>query len=248
MEFGIDTLIIFLAFILPGFLTSRLIAVRTPALGRQPSPFEETSESLLRSVYIHLIISPVIFVTLRYYLVRVNPDTLQRIFNDGLLLYVNGRPFLVVLVLFIWLIMAFGLAFIFGYIWDPLDYVGSRLVDKIGTVTEDPYYQLRQTVSSKRAEGDEFVQLWMQARLKNGYTYRGELAFVSFKKDGNGRELMLANVKFFPFSVQTSDVACIEQKNYDFVFLDTANCESIEVMISNIAPSENENQTDATPR
>ena len=233
MEFGVDTLIIFLAFILPGFLTSRLIAVRTPALGRQPSPFEETSESLLRSVYIHLIIAPIIFTSLRFYLVRVSPDILQKIYDNDLLLYVNGRPFLVVFAIFVWLIMAFGLALFFGYRWDPLDYIGSRLVDKTGTVTEDPYYQLRKIVANKREEGDELTQLWLQVRLKNGYTYRGEFTFISYDKEGHGRELLLANVKFFPFPVQTSDELSSAPKNYDFVFLNTANCESIEVMITN---------------
>ncbi len=241
MEFGVDTLIIFLAFILPGFLTSRLIAVRTPALGRQPSPFEETSESLLRSIYIHLIIAPIIFILLRLYLLRVNPDILQRIYDDGLMVYVNGQPFLVVFVILFWLIMAFVLAIFFGYKWDPLDYIGNKLADKVGTVTVDSYYLLRQIVSSKREAGENFTQLWLQVRLKNGYKYQGELVFISYDKDGNGRELMLANVIFFPFAAQTSGEPSFEPENYDYVFLNTANCESIEVMISQL----NENQSDA---
>ena len=58
MTLELETLLVALAFLLPGFLASRLIAAKTPAVGRQPSAFEETLESLLRSMSIHLIIAP----------------------------------------------------------------------------------------------------------------------------------------------------------------------------------------------
>lgn len=236
MDFGVESLIIFLAFILPGFLTSRLISVKIPAIGRQPSPFQETSQSLLRSVYIQLFTIPIVLGTVRYFLVSLNPDALQQIYLRGIYEYANGRPFLTLFILLGWLLLAFILAIFFGYKWDPLDYILSTLVTKTGTVTEDPYFMLRQIVVEKRKRGDDYVQLWLQARLKNGYTYRGELAFVSFKEDGKSRELMLANVKFFPYPVQAKDAPNMEPKHYHFVFLDINNCESIEAIISNIAP------------
>ena len=61
MTLELEGLLITLAFLLPGFLASRLIAARTPAVGRRPTAFEETLESLLRSVYINLVVAALRF-------------------------------------------------------------------------------------------------------------------------------------------------------------------------------------------
>ena len=202
---SIDNLFVALVFLLPGFLTSRLISARTPAMGKEASAFQETFESLLRSVYIHLFIAPFFFSIVAFHLAKNDQALLDSIYREGLQTYYFARPLEAVLLLFGWLFVAFLLAVFFGYKWDPLDLLFSRLVNKTGTKSEDVFYQLREYAIDKRGAGQKDNQLWIQARLKNGYTYRGELVFAGYRHDGMSRELMLSNVKFFPYSAQTTD-------------------------------------------
>jgi len=237
MALELEGLVIALAFLLPGFLTSKLVMARTPAVGRQASAFDETLESLLRSVSIHLMIAPLALVVVRFVLLRGDPVLLLRICSEGLQAYYDARPLEVLLVLFGWLVGAFLIALLFGCRWDPIEFLFQCLVKSTGTLSEDPFYLLRQLVIERREQGQSSCQLWIQARLKNGYTYRGELSFVGYRDEDKSRELMLANVKFFPYPAQATDKLCSPPKLYDFVFIDTANCESLEVLLTDKAPS-----------
>ena len=202
MPIEFDNLLVALVFLLPGFLTSRLIAARTPAMGREVSTFQETFESLLRSVYIHLIIAPIIYLVVVCFTQKNNASIIDGILRDGLQTYYLTRPLQVVTLLFGWLVGAFLLATFFGYKWDPLHVLFSKLVKKTGTKSEDIFYQLREYVVDKRGGGEKDFQWWIQARLKNGFTYQGEFCFVGYRHDGKSRELMLANVVFFPYPAQ----------------------------------------------
>lgn len=236
MTFGIEGLLTALAFLLPGFLTSRLISARTPAVGKDISAFQETFESLLRSVYIHLIIAPIVFVIVKYILIKGDFILISRINSEGIQAYYLARPFQVTLLLFVWLFFAFVLALVFGSVWDPLEALFNRLVKKTGTSSEDVFYQLRDYVAKRREHGEEDCQLWIQARLKNGYTYQGEFVFAGYRQDGLSRELMLTHVKFFPYPAQTAEQVKGEPKLYDFVLIDVANCNSLEVLLGRDAP------------
>lgn len=227
MSIELGNLLVALVFLLPGFLTSRLISARTPAIGREVSTFQETFESLLRSVYIHLVIAPFFFIVVWYFLVRNDPSLLDQIYKNGPQAYYLTQPFVVTMLLFGWLIAAFLLAAVFGYKWDPLDALLSRLVNKTGTKSEDLFYQLREYIN----KNPEKKEPWVQARLKNGYVYRGKLVFAGYRHDGMSRELMLADVKFFPYPVQTAEEIKDEPKQYNFVLIDVANCESLEVLL-----------------
>jgi hypothetical protein len=238
MTLELETLLIALAFLLPGFLASRLIAAKTPAVGRQPSAFEETLESLLRSMSIHLIIAPLVLVIVRFVLLRDDPLLLSRIYSKGLQAYYDTRPVEVSLLLFVWLVAAFLIAIVFGCKWDPIEYVLQRLARGIGALSEDPFYLLQQRVVERRKQGHASCQLWVQARLKNGYTYRGELVVMGYRDEDKSRELLLANVKFFPYPVQATDESCLPPKLYDFAFVDISNCESLEMLITDDTPSQ----------
>lgn len=229
MSIELGNLTVALVFLLPGFLTSRLISARTPAIGREVSTFQETFESLLRSVYIHLTIAPFFFIVVWVFLARSSPSLLDQIYKIGPQAYYTAQPFVVIALLFGWLLAAFLLAAVFGYKWDPLDVLLSKLVNTTGTKSEDLFYQLREYINvSKDSEKKE---LWVQARLKNGYAYRGKLVFAGYRHDGMSRELMLADVKFFPYPVQTTEEIKGGPKLYDFVLIDVANCDSLEVLL-----------------
>ena len=217
-------------------MTSRLIAARTPAVGKEASVFQETFESLLRSVCIHLLIIPFVIVLVKYNLLKGDFDLIDRINNEGIQAFYLARPFQVILILFGWLILAFVLAFVFGYWRDPLEFWFNRLVKKTGTSSEDVFYQLRDYVAKRRESEEVDCQLWIQARLKNGYTYQGEFAFAGYRQDGLSRELMITNVTFFPYPAQTGEQPKGETKLYNFVIIDVANCDSLDVLLGKGIP------------
>ena len=232
MTFGIESLIIALSFLLPGFLTSSLISARTPKAIKEMSAFQETFDSLLRSVYIHLLISPFIYILVKYVFVSGDSALISRINNEGVLAFYSERPFQASLLLFGWLVSAFILAIVFGYKWDPLEILFSQLVKKTGSASEDIFYQLSKQVVNLREQGHPNYQLWIQARLKNGYTYRGEFYFAGYRHEGSSRELVLTNVKFFPYSVQVGEDTRREPRLYNFVLIDVANCDSLEFLFA----------------
>ncbi|MBE0684355.1 MAG: hypothetical protein IH589_20815 [Anaerolineales bacterium] len=235
-----NNFLVALVFLLPGFLTSRLIAARTPAMGKEVSIFQETFESLLRSVYIHLIITPIIYLVITSFTVNNNISIIDRILRDGLQAYYLAQPLQIVTLLFGWLVGAFLLAIFFGYKWDPLHILFSRLVKKTGTKSEDVFYQLREYVVGRRETGEKDFQWWIQARLKNGYTYQGEFYFVGYRHDGMSRELTLKNVTFFPYPAQIEGQTQSRPRHYDFVLIEVENCESLEIMFGQGIPSKNE--------
>ncbi|MBI3151564.1 MAG: hypothetical protein HYZ21_05495 [Chloroflexi bacterium] len=229
MSIDFNNLLITLAFLLPGFLTSRLISARTPAMGRQASTFQETLESLLRSVYIHLVLMPFFSFVVWHFFVRSNIYVLKQIQTDGMRALYAIWPFETVLFLFLWLLAAFLLAVLFGYKWDPLNELTLRLANYTGTKSFDLFYQLRQSESDRQNARHQRDQLWVQARLKNGFVYRGKLVFAGYRHDGMSRELMLADVKFYASDAQMQSQPYVSIL-YDYVLIEFANCESLEVL------------------
>jgi hypothetical protein len=225
MDFGIDSLLIAMVFILPGFLTSRLVSARTPAAGRETSTFDETAESLLRSVYINFasgaFVWGVLFISI--YCFHIFPFLQQPFTMQGFIGLLNAHLEYLIAIIVIWLAISFAVAIFFGSIWDPLDVLLRKLSKKTGTVSEDPLYILRQAVIDVR-KVKENSQLWIQVRLKNGGIYQGEFIFAGYRRDGLSREILLTHVKFFP---KDSDqfILC------DYVFLDLANSESVEAIV-----------------
>jgi hypothetical protein len=124
MTFGLEDLLIAMIFLLPGFLSSHLISAKTPAVSRAISPFEETLQSLLRSVVIHFLIAPVAIVSVYFVSLKADVVLIDRIYREGIQAYYLVRPFEVTVVLFLWLLVSFLLALIFGYIWDPISVRG----------------------------------------------------------------------------------------------------------------------------
>jgi hypothetical protein len=127
-------------------------------------------------------------------------------------------------------------AIFWGYKWDPLDALFSRLVKNTGTKSEDIFYQLREDVIKKREGGEKFFQFWIQARLKNGYVYQGEFSFIGYRQESMSRELLLANVTFSPNSSRENEKVQPQPMHYDYVLIDVGNCESLEILFTNNAP------------
>ena len=182
MALEIEGLLIALAFLLPGFLTSRLIAARTPAAAQESSALEETLDSLLRSVSIHLIIAPIVLVIVRVLLIGNDPPLLSRIHSEGLQAYYDALPVQVLFVLFGWLVAAFLFALFFGYKWDPIESLLQRLATRTDTLSVDHFYLVKRHLEQRREQGQEHCAIWVQARLKNGYTYRGEPMAVAYRE------------------------------------------------------------------
>lgn len=226
MFVGIDSLLIALAFLLPGFFTSRLVAARTPDFDRGTSAFNETLGSLLRSFYIQLITTPVIIFVVGILLSKY-PRILPQLLKDGLQTYINANPFPFFLLFFAWLLGTFLLAFIFGYVWDPLDFLIRKLGKKSGTYFDDPLSILLAQAKAKGVEDNEQYKIWIQARLKSGALYQGELIFGGFRQQGLSREFLLANVTFLR-EQHNSDKEIV---TFNYAFLDFNNCESIDIQL-----------------
>ncbi|MBN2394817.1 MAG: hypothetical protein JXR84_29070 [Anaerolineae bacterium] len=237
MELKLEGLLVALAFLLPGFLTSTLIRARTPAMGRQPSTFEETLDSLLRSVFTHLIIAPFALIIVRFIVLGNDSSLLSRIGVEGISAYYDARPVEVSLILLLWLVVAFGMALLFGYKWDPLEFILRRLVKKTGTLSEDPFFLLRQHVGIRRAKEQPYFQLWIQARLKNGSVYQGEFVTIGYRDADKNRELLLANATYFPPPPSPDAENILPTVSCDFAYIDLANCDSLEMRFANAAPS-----------
>jgi len=161
MSIEFNNLLIALIFLLPGFLTSRLISARTPVIGRQTSTFQETLESLLRSVYIHLVIAPFFFAIIWYFFLKKYPSILANISKDGFQPFYSAWPLETAILSFGWLLVAFLLAVLFGYKWDPLDILFLKLTNKTGTKSVDLFYQLRQYEAARQSVNQENNQLWV---------------------------------------------------------------------------------------
>ncbi len=229
---GFENLLVALLFLLPGFLTSRLISARTPALGKEASDFQDTLGSLLRSVYIHLFIAPIFIILIWYFRFLNNATLSDAVFNGGLQVYYVTRPFEVTILLFVWLFSSFLLALFFGYKWDPLEALFLKLVNKTGTESEDLFYQLRKNTEERRKKGQKNNQLWMQVRLKNSCVYQGEFSFIGYRHDGMSRELLLTNVTYISNAIQETESISAQNisTKFDFVYIDISNCESIEIL------------------
>lgn len=221
-----DSLIIALAFLLPGFLTSRLVAARTADIERESSIFNETLSSLLRSFYIQLVTTPIFLFVAGIYLLN-NQKILSQLLIDGLQTYLNTRPFLFLLIVFAWLLTAFLLALIFGYKWDLLDFLIRKLGKKSGIYFDDPFSILLEQAKARGDKDTGRYQVWIQAKLKSNAVYQGELVFGGFRQQGLSRELLLANVTSLREKPNSED----EIQTFDFAFLDLKNCESIDVKL-----------------
>jgi hypothetical protein len=237
MTLDLEALLIAFIFLLPGFLTSRLVEARTPAVKDKPTALEETLESFLRSTIIHLIIAPVFLLIFWLGLSKYDPILWQEVLSRGISAYYSARPFEALCVSILWLAVAFLLALLFGSKWDPIKAILENLATSTGLLSEDLLYYLRRNVEDMRTTEGGSYQLWLQARLKNGYTYRGELMIGGYRDDDHSRELLLANVKFFPYPAQTTETHPSSPKLYDYAIIDFSNCESVEVIIIDSKPS-----------
>lgn len=222
MQIGFESLLVAIAFVLPGFLTSRLVEARTPAAGRERSVFEETAESLLRSSYIHLVIALALLTALQVFVLPGRPDLLTQIPDSASQFEMAAVTVPASWFVLGWLLLSYLLAFVFGYWWDPLDVGLNRLVAKTGLLTEDPFYLLREAVAERRAAGEFGVGIWLQARMENGSVYQGEFMFGSYRHPEKSRELLLANARYY--QPRTGRVP----EEFDFVFIDTENCLSLD--------------------
>src|SRR5215216_5262658 len=99
MSIEFNNLLVALVFLLPGFLTSRLLAARTPAMGREVSIFQETFESLLRSVYIHLIIAPIVYFVVLHLVAKNDTAVIDTILRNGIQAYYLAQPLQIVTIL-----------------------------------------------------------------------------------------------------------------------------------------------------
>lgn len=226
MPGSLESLLFSIAFLLPGFITTRLLDARTPSKGRKTSIFEETTTSLLRSVYINITVAIIVGVLAQFQILPIQSDLLASFITDWPPNLTPEQSLIVITFAAAWLVASFCIGGAFGYWWDPLHSFSERLVRGIGTISDDPLYVISQVVAQKRDSGRASTQLWVQARMKNGAIYQGEFLYGGFPREEQDRELVLKGAIFYarPSSKPSPEL--------DFVFLDTSNCSSIEFIVT----------------
>jgi hypothetical protein len=231
MQINLETLLVALAFIVPGFLTTRLIESRTPVLKRETSVFVETSVSLLRSVYINIIIG-ILFLPELWIFLALGRLVLDLPWENPLSI-ATEHPFIAIFLLIFWISAALILAIIFGFFWDPIDFLDGQLSAKSGIELNDPFQRLISEVKSYRKGGDPKSQVWLQARLKDGSIYQGEFDFVSWRSKEENREVFLRNVRYFPAAVSSEEISNTEPFELFYgAYINTMNCQSIDIILT----------------
>ena len=226
MDINLETLFVTLAFILPGFLVTRLVSARSPATPESQTVFHETLESLLRSVFLNVIAFPITFLFLQESL--FGADALNEVRSHGIEWLLQNKPFESEYLFFLALIASLIIALLTGIFWDPLDAIYKRLNTQVGKKDEDPVIRVVNELIRVRSEGQVNAQVWVQARLKNGNIYQGQLAHLSFADQDNSRELLLDQAVFYPeklpgdYSPQTKG----------YVLINTRDLDSIEMVLN----------------
>jgi hypothetical protein len=234
MDINLESFLIAILFLLPGFLTSRLILARTPAAAEAPSAFQETAESLLRSAIVHILIAAIALPIVYLLLPRVQPSLLPAIWEEGVLEYFKARQELIPAIIGLWVVLAFAIAAAFGYFWDPLDFLRDKLHRSRGTITYDLMYLLADAVTSARLT-DPSSQLWIQVRTSTGHTYQGEFVYGSYRAKDLSRELLMSAVTHF--SPRLDKALPPPSELLDYALLDLSKCDGIEAKIRTHASS-----------
>jgi len=221
MNFSIEALFISIGFILPGFLTIKLINSRTPVRSRKSSVFEETSISLLRSFYINLIIYSIFLAIFQYWIIPANPEIFLDDLNVAIKEFININSIRTIWFVLLCLSSSFGLATFFGCFFDPLDRLISYLANKSGSFQRDVLATLTDEVRKLRKDNKK-AELWALARMNNNDIYYGEFTMSSYRNEGEPREILLSHVTY----QSSTDLSIMEQR--DYVFIDFSSCISIE--------------------
>jgi hypothetical protein len=229
MEFGVDSILLGIIFLLPGFLTSTLVVARTPAKPPKLSAFEETAQSLLRSAYIHLVLAAAValFTTIVLLAGKTAPPELDL---TSLTALVSAHPLPAAGLIIIWLMAAFLLAVIFGSWRDPLDSLTKRLHKGAGKVSEDAFHLLTEEVKARREAGAPGLQLWVQATSTENHIFQGQFFYASYQEADQPRELIPANA--FHFEPPRKKEPRRKTGPQDFVFLPMESCHALEFRIA----------------
>jgi hypothetical protein len=128
-----------------------------------------------------------------------------------------------------WLFIALIVAGVLGIWFDPLDFLYGKLGANKGIAVVDPWYEVRKEVMEIRENKDPDSQLWVQARMENGYVYQGEFRYVSFPNKRDSRELSLMHAILYT-STDPNDDRSLNPIYVTRVIIDTSKCVGIEVI------------------
>ncbi len=232
MPVGLESLVIVVAFIVPGFLTSKLIASKTPRRRIESSTFEDTAESILRSVYINLLVAALALLLYHGYFRSQAIPEIQQLQSAGPVKFGQNHPLIAIQVSLIWLAVAFAFATFFGAVWDPLYALMNRLSKFYGGLSEDAFALIRGYALSRRKESGLPSQVWIRARINSGTVYQGEFVFASFKEPGQDRELLLTNVSYL--QQDSTEKGDQSDQRLDFVLIELSSGDSIEFKFSDL--------------
>lgn len=231
MEFGVDSILLAIVFLLPGFLTSTLVVARTPAKPPKLSAFEETAQSLLRSAYIHLLLAATVILLGTAILLVSRRPIPPDLDVPSLTALLRAHPLPAAALVVSWLAAAFALATLFGYWHDPLDHLAKRLHKGAAKVSVDAFHLLTEEVKARRKGGSEGLQLWVQATTTQNHIFQGQFFYASYQEADQPRELILA--KAFHFGPPRKKAPRHKTGPEDFVFLPMESCHALEFRISN---------------
>jgi len=236
MTIDLESLATAIAFIVPGFLTSKLISSRSPRRAIQSSAFEDTAESILRSIYINLVVASIVALLYHVYFKRLGDPLVMQLEAKGPVGFAVANPLVAIQISLLWLVAAFALAAIFGALWDPLHFFMQLLSKSRGGLSEDALGLLRRLTIKRREQTGKPSQLWIKARMESGAVYRGEFVSSSFRDNNQERELLLANATYIAPTNDGNTNAPGEE--IDFVLLNLSRAFSTEFMYSDLTEAD----------
>lgn len=223
MNIGLESILMAIPFILPGFLTTHLVKSRTPAAKKSESSFNEVTESLLRSVIIIIILGAITLLLFEFVFLPKNPSYQSLGLTEILKQIYFDTPFLIVWFIIIWIVLSLVIAIVFGIYWDPLSATEDSIATKLGTKSEDLFFRIK--LHATTGKHSDKSQIFVRVRMKEGGgEFQGKLLECSYPNDNN-RELLLSHAKYYSYQTYKPS------EELDFVFIETKNCSSIDFKI-----------------
>lgn len=168
MTFSLDSLIIAVLFLLPGFIATSIQLSRTPVKPAKQSAFQETLTSLSTSVVIFFAQLAILAI-----LISLSGDIREEFAHVsvvGVGPYFSAHPTRSVLAVLIWGIGVLALSIAAGFL-DPVERIALLNQRKLGVLSHDLWYDFFEEAPQRHGFTRSYVRTWH----KNGICYAGWL-------------------------------------------------------------------------
>jgi hypothetical protein len=194
MDLGIESILIALFFLLPGFIATYIRLSKIPEDFRTKSSFQETLGSLSTSIPIFL--TQLFVLLLLNYLIKPFRDQVNLFIQIGLLQYITINSILFGTFLLSWGLFTLILSIIFGFI-DPIEGIADRNRKRYGISPVDFWLKVLQIVPAQNS-AKVYARVW----LKSGACYAGDIGALGIPNEkDNCRYFYLTNaVRWYSIS------------------------------------------------